>query len=159
MRSAPELFAGPAHPADAARRDADHQRVGRDIARHDGAGADEGVFADRDAADDRGVGADGGAAPDQRLAKFVLALTAARGLITLVKTQLGPQKTSVFELDAFVERRRCSGSCSRRRCVTFGPTMTFWPSTTFAADRGAGQHMDEMPDLACRRRSRRRRRR
>ena len=54
--------AGTAHPADAPRRHARHQRVRRDVPGDDGARGDEGVLAERTAADDGGVGADGGAA-------------------------------------------------------------------------------------------------
>ena len=46
------------------------------------------------AADDRRIGADARALPDQRLRNSSLRLTKARGLFTLVKTQLGPQNTS-----------------------------------------------------------------
>ena len=50
-RSAGEPLAADAGPADSAGRVADHERVGGHIAGDDGAGADEGVLADRRAAD------------------------------------------------------------------------------------------------------------
>ncbi len=60
-----QAFAVLAHPADLAGGDAGHEGVGFDVLGDDGAGGDEGVFAQGDAADEGGVGADGGAALDQ----------------------------------------------------------------------------------------------
>src|SRR5207248_891269 len=48
----PEPFAVMTYPADAPGRHTGHQREGRDIRGHHGAGGDEGVLADRVAADD-----------------------------------------------------------------------------------------------------------
>ena len=50
-----------AHPADLASGDAGQKGVGFNVLGDDGAGGDEGVFAQGDAADEGGVGADGGA--------------------------------------------------------------------------------------------------
>jgi hypothetical protein len=56
-----QAFAVLAHPADLAGGDAGHEGVGFDVMGDDGAGGDEGVFAQGDATDQGGVGADGGA--------------------------------------------------------------------------------------------------
>ena len=78
-----EALAVAAHPADLPGRHADHQREGRHVAIDDGAGADEGVFPDRVAADDGAIGPEGGAAPDQGVAVFVLAGYGAAGIVDI----------------------------------------------------------------------------
>ena len=89
-----EPFAVVAHPADAARGYARHQGKFRHVLCHHRSGSDEGVTADGMTAHDRRVGADGGAALDQGRRNSLLRDITERGLMTLVNTQLGPQKTS-----------------------------------------------------------------
>src|SRR5690606_38791336 len=68
-----EPLAGLAHPADAPRRHAGHQREVRNVTGDDGAGSDETVSAELMAADDGRIGPDRCAAPDRRRSKLGLA--------------------------------------------------------------------------------------
>lgn len=68
-----ELFAVLAHPADLACGYTHHEGVGGYVFVDYGACADEGVFANRSAADDGAVGAEGGTLLHQRISVFALA--------------------------------------------------------------------------------------
>jgi len=99
-----DLFAVFAHPADLARRHADHQGVGFDVLVDDGACTDEGEFANGGAADDGAVGAQGGAALDQGVAVFALALDERAGVIDVGKHHAGAAEHALFEGDVVVHR-------------------------------------------------------
>lgn len=93
-----------AHPADLARRHADHQRVGRHVTVDDGTGADEGVFADGVATDDSAIGPQGGATLDQRVAIFVLARDATAGVVDVGEDHARPAEHVVFQRNVVVHR-------------------------------------------------------
>src|SRR5213592_2338333 len=97
-------FAALAHPSHAARRHAHHQRVRRDVGRHDRAGADERVLAERDAAQDRGVGADGAAPLHARGAVLVLARHVAPRVQHVGEHARRPAEHIVLQGHAFVDR-------------------------------------------------------
>ena len=92
-----------AHPADLAGGDAGHEGVGFDVPGDDGAGGDEGVFAQGDAADEGSVGADGGAALDQGAAVFVLADDGGAGVVDVGEDHAGAAEDVVFQGDGVVE--------------------------------------------------------
>src|SRR5213596_2116308 len=97
-------FAALAHPSHAARRHAHHQRVRRDVGRHDRAGADERVLAERDAAQDRGVGTDGAAPLHARGAVLVLARHVAPRVQHVGEHARRPAEHIVLQGHAFVDR-------------------------------------------------------
>lgn len=99
-----DLFAVFAHPADLASGHADHEGVGLDVLVDDGAGTDEGEFANGGAADDGAVGAQGGAALDQGVAVFALALDERAGVIDVGKHHAGAAEHAFLEGDVVVHR-------------------------------------------------------
>ncbi len=69
----------------------------------DGAGGDEGVFPQGDAADEGGVGADGGALLHPGAAVFVLANDGGAGVVDVGEDHAGAAKDVVFEGDGVVD--------------------------------------------------------
>ena len=91
-----------AHPADLEGGDAGHEGVGFDVLGDDGAGGDEGVFAQGDAADNRGVGADGGAFLHQGAAVFFLADDGGAGVMNVSEDHAGAAEDVVLQGDGVV---------------------------------------------------------
>src|SRR5690606_21223786 len=103
-RGKPKALAGPAHPADAARRHADNQSIVGHVARNGGAGADESVRPDGDAADQGRVGADRRTALDQGFAVLVLARNVAARIDHVGEHHARAAEDIVLERDAIVDR-------------------------------------------------------
>ena len=97
------MFAILTHPADLAARDADHESVGFDVFIDHSTGADEGVLANRDAADDGAVGAESDTCFDEGVSVFVFACDERAGVVDIRKNHAGTAKDPVFEYDIVVE--------------------------------------------------------
>src|SRR5437016_2164820 len=141
-----EAFAALAHPADAARRHAYHERVRRNVGSHDGARTNERVLAEGDAAHDRRVRADGRAPPHERGAIFVLARHVAAGVHHVGEDARRPAEHVVLEGDALVNRHvvlKLHVVADARA----GHHHDVLPEAAVLADDGAGHDMAKMPDL------------
>lgn len=140
-----QLFAVFAHPADLAGGHADHQGVGLDVLVDDGARADEGVFADGDAADDGAVGAQGGALLDQGVAVFVLALDQRTGVVDVGEHHAGAAEHALFQGDVVVD-----GDVVLDLAAVADDDLVadedVLPQRHPGADAGAAADVDEMPD-------------
>src|SRR5450755_4494577 len=93
-----------AHPSSPARRVAEHQCVGRNVARDNGARTDERIFAYYVSADDRRVGADSRAALDQGSKVFVFARNMAARVDDIGKNHARPAEYIVFKRHVVVNR-------------------------------------------------------
>lgn len=140
-----QLFAVLAHPADLARRHADHQGVGLDVLVDDGARADEGVFADDDAADDGAVGAQGGALFDQGVAVLVLALDQRARVVDVGEHHAGAAEHALFQSDVVIDGDVVldfAAVADDDLVADEDVLAKGYPGT----DAGAAADMDEMPD-------------
>src|SRR5690606_8175146 len=98
-----QLFAVFAHPADLAGGHANHQGVGLDVLVDDGACANEGKFADGDAADDGAVGPQGCASFHQGVAIFVLAFDQRTRVVDVGEHHAGAAEYALFQSDVVVD--------------------------------------------------------
>lgn len=140
-----QLFAVLAHPADLARRHADHQGVGFDVLVDDGARADEGVFTDGDAADDGAVGAQGGALLDQGVAVFVLALDQRARVVDVGEHHAGAAEHAFFQGDVIVDGDIVLDLAAVADHDFVADEDVLAQGNT-RADAGAAADVDEMPD-------------
>src|SRR6266536_3422329 len=147
-RARMEPLAALTHPADASRRHADHEPIGRDVGRHDGARADERILAQRDAAHDRRVGTDRAAALHERAPVCVLARHVTARVHDVGEDTGGTAEDVVFQLDALVD-----GHVVLDLDVVADPGPRHHDDVlaevTPLADHGARHHMREVPDLGA----------
>lgn len=140
-----QLFAVFAHPADLAGGHADHQGVGLDVLVDDGARANEGVFADGDAADDGAVGAQGGALFDQGVAVFVLALDQRAWVVDVGEHHAGTAEHPLFQGDVVID-----GDVVLDLAAVADDDLVadedVLPQGHPGADAGAAADVDKMPD-------------
>src|SRR5947208_11620650 len=141
-----EPLAALAHPADAAGRHAHHERVGRDVGGHDGARADERVFAERDAAHDRRVRTDGRASLHERGAILVLARHVAARVHHVREHAGRPAEHVVLEGDALIDRHVVL-DLHVVPDARAGHDHDVLPEAAALTDDGAGHDVAEMPDL------------
>src|SRR5438105_2449881 len=141
-----QSLATPAHPAHAPRRHADHQRVILDVMRDDGAGADERILTERDAADDRRVCADAGSTPHACCAVFVLSRDVAPRIDDVGEHHRRSAEHVVLQLDALIHTHVVLDLAisSDARAVHHDDILS---KTTMLADHSAGHYMAKMPDL------------
>ncbi len=85
------------HPADLPGGHTGHEGVGLDVLGDDGPGADEGVFAERDATHDRSVGPDRSPFPHQGPAVFVLARDGRARIVDVGEDHTGAAEDVVLE--------------------------------------------------------------
>src|SRR5882762_7056056 len=137
-----------AHPADASRRHADHEAIGRHVGRHDGARADEGIFAQRDAAHDGGVRANGAAALHERAPVLVLARYMAARIHDVGEDAGGTTEDVVFQNDALIDRHVIldldvvADLGARHHDDVLAEVAPL-------ADHGTRHHVGEVPDLGA----------
>src|SRR5690606_37429684 len=93
-----------AHPSDLPGGHAHHEGVGRHVGRHDGPGADEGVFPDGYAAHDRAVGAQRGPPFHQCRAVLGLAFDARPRVVAVGEDHARPAKDVVVERASVIQR-------------------------------------------------------
>src|SRR4051812_10987348 len=93
-----------AHPADSARRNADHQRVRGYVFRNDASRAHERILVESDAADDRRVGADRRSFAHERPLVFVLARDVAPRIHHVGEDHGRPAEHIVLQHHALVHR-------------------------------------------------------
>jgi len=86
-----------AHPADLPGGNTGHEGVGFDVLGDDGPGADEGVLAERDAADDGGIGANRGPLPHEGAAVPVLTGDGCTRIVDIGEDHAGAAEDIVFE--------------------------------------------------------------
>ena len=133
-----DLLAVAAHPTDLPGGHAHHERVIRHFGKHHGTGADEGMAADRDAAQDGAVGSERAPVLTSVGRYSPRRLIAARGLATLVKTTLGPQNTSCSSVTpSYIETLFWILQPSPTTALP--ATKQFWPSDTFRPIRAPAE--------------------
>src|SRR5437660_12804645 len=141
-----EAFAALAHPADAARRHAYHERVRRNVGSHDGARTNERVLAEGDAAHDRRVRADGRAPLHERGAILMLARHVAAGVHHVGEDARRPAEHVVLVGDALVDRHVVL-ELHVVPDARAGHHHDVLPEAATLTDDGAGHDVAEMPDL------------
>src|SRR5262245_49384115 len=141
-----EFDAAATHPAADATGVAQDERMVGGVCRDDRSGTDEGVAADRMSADDRAVGAEGRAASDQRPLKFVLAHDMTAGVDQVGEDHRRAPKHVVFQDHAGVD-----GDVVLNLDVVADDHIRrdhdVLSDVAPRADRGAGHHVGEVPDL------------
>src|SRR5690606_9286994 len=99
-----EALAAAAHPAHLTSGRTEHQCVRAHAPRHHRARSNEGILAERHAADDRRIGADGRAPPHQRAAVLVLSRDGAAGIQDVREYHARTTEDVILELHALVYR-------------------------------------------------------
>src|SRR5437588_4605656 len=141
-----EALAALAHPAHATGRHAHHERVRRDVGRHDGTGADERVLAECDAAHDGGVRADRRPPLHEGGAILVLARHVAAGVHHVGENARRPAEHIVLEGDALVDRHVVL-DLHVVADARAGHDHDVLAEAAALADDGAGHDVAKMPDL------------
>src|SRR6185312_7590117 len=101
--SSRKLLATLAYPTHSSCRHADHQRVWRNVLRHDCSRANETELSQRGAADDRRVGSDGRTALHESCAVFVLPRHVAARIDDVGEHHRRPAEHVIFERHTFVD--------------------------------------------------------
>lgn len=142
-----EAFAAATHPADGVGGVSDDECIIGDIARNDGAGADEAVFTERYAADNRGVGADRGTFANEGFGEFMFAGNMAAGIGDVGKNHARAAENVVFECHAVENRDVVLDFDAVSDCDVVADVD---PLTEHAvgANPGGFADVDEVPD-AC----------
>src|SRR6185312_1251381 len=139
-------FARPAHPADPARGITGHQREGRDILRHHGAGADEAVLTQAVTADDRRIGADARTASNRCAAKLVLARDIRAGIVDVGEYATRAAEDVGAKLHAVIDRHVVLDLAAVAN-PDVRADHDVLPDRAVLADRGGRKDVAEVPDL------------
>ncbi len=145
-----ECGATEANFADYFARIADYQRMRRNIVDDDRACADQGIWADRRAADDGNIGADGGAAHYTGGQECIAIPADERARTKIVREYgIGSDEYAVFQSDKIPESNAVFNRTVRAdRNFIFDENI--FAQITIRADLTAGQNVGEGPDSgAC----------